>query len=220
MKRRDRLVGGMSPSPGTACRRPAKGEIMPAGALVLAEASRSLASGEGSHKAAPLGEIPVGVFKQRVAELERERELLNSIANYAPSLLCLIDDDGRVRPFATNKAFERTLGYEPHETGGPASGIATCRTVSARSRAIASSRRFAARRRPTAKGDGCSATGRRSRSPGPARRCRRSRPARLSPDHRHRHHRAKAPRRGGASFARTDRRRRGRRAQATGAQSS
>jgi PAS domain S-box-containing protein len=58
------------------------------------------------------------VLKQRVAELERERELLNSIANNAPSLLCLIGNDGRVRPFATNKAFERTLGYEPHETGG------------------------------------------------------------------------------------------------------
>src|SRR5258707_15777120 len=58
------------------------------------------------------------VLKQRVAELERERELLNSIANNAPSLLCLIDGDGRVRPFTTNRAFERTLGYEPHETGG------------------------------------------------------------------------------------------------------
>jgi PAS domain S-box-containing protein len=57
-------------------------------------------------------------LKQRVADLERERELLNSIANNAPSLLCLIAADGRVRPFATNKAFERTLGYEPHETGG------------------------------------------------------------------------------------------------------
>jgi PAS domain S-box-containing protein len=57
-------------------------------------------------------------LKEKVAELERERELLNSIANNAPSLLCLIDGDGRVRPFATNKAFERTLGYEPHETGG------------------------------------------------------------------------------------------------------
>ena len=58
------------------------------------------------------------VLKERVAELERERELLNSIANNAPSLLCLVDGDGRVRPFATNKAFEHTLGYEPHETGG------------------------------------------------------------------------------------------------------
>ncbi|MFL5925438.1 MAG: PAS domain S-box protein [Gaiellaceae bacterium] len=60
----------------------------------------------------------VTVLKEQIAELERERELLNSIANYAPSLLCLIDADGTVRPFATNKAFERTLGYEPHETGG------------------------------------------------------------------------------------------------------
>src|SRR3954453_12833302 len=58
------------------------------------------------------------VLRERIAELERERELLNSIANNAPSLLCLIDPDGTVRPFATNKAFERTLGYEPHETGG------------------------------------------------------------------------------------------------------
>ena len=57
-------------------------------------------------------------LRERIAELERERDLLNSIANLAPSLVCLVDDDGRVRPFATNKAFERTLGYEPHETGG------------------------------------------------------------------------------------------------------
>src|SRR5262249_27117674 len=60
----------------------------------------------------------VTVLRERIAELERERELLNSIANYAPSLLCLVDADGTVRPFATNRAFERTLGYEPHETGG------------------------------------------------------------------------------------------------------
>ena len=54
----------------------------------------------------------------RAEELERERELLNAIANYAPSLLCLIDPDGTVRPAATNKAFEQTLGYPPEETGG------------------------------------------------------------------------------------------------------
>jgi PAS domain S-box-containing protein len=58
------------------------------------------------------------VLRARIAELERERELLNSIANYAPSLICLVDADGRVRPYATNQAFERTLGYAPHETGG------------------------------------------------------------------------------------------------------
>ena len=58
------------------------------------------------------------VLRERVAELERERELLNAIANYAPSLICLIDGDGRVRPFASNRAFEQILGYAPHETGG------------------------------------------------------------------------------------------------------
>lgn len=63
------------------------------------------------------GKSPAAL-RERVAELERERELLNSIANYAPSLLCLVGDDGRVRPFASNKAFERTLGYSPDETGG------------------------------------------------------------------------------------------------------
>jgi PAS domain S-box-containing protein len=58
------------------------------------------------------------VLKARIAELERERDLLNSIANFAPSLICIVDAEGRVRPFATNQAFERTLGYRPHETGG------------------------------------------------------------------------------------------------------
>jgi len=54
----------------------------------------------------------------RIAELERNRELLNAVANTAPSLLCLVDSDGRVRPGATNIAFERTLGYAPEDTGG------------------------------------------------------------------------------------------------------
>src|ERR1044072_5016512 len=57
-------------------------------------------------------------LRARIAELERERELLNAIANYAPSLICLVDAEGRVRPHATNRAFERILGYQPHETGG------------------------------------------------------------------------------------------------------
>src|SRR5258705_13829812 len=60
----------------------------------------------------------IGSLRQRISELERERDLLNAIANYAPSLICLVDDEGRVRPYASNQAFERTLGYEPHETGG------------------------------------------------------------------------------------------------------
>ena len=57
-------------------------------------------------------------LRAQVAELERDRALLNAIANHAPSLLCLLNADGIVRPYATNKAFERTLGYEPEETGG------------------------------------------------------------------------------------------------------
>ena len=60
----------------------------------------------------------VAELRARTAELERERELLNAIANHAPSLLCLVGEDGRVRPAATNIAFERTLGYEPGSTGG------------------------------------------------------------------------------------------------------
>jgi PAS domain S-box-containing protein len=62
---------------------------------------------------------PAGVdLRARVVELERVRELLNAIANHAPSLLCLVDAEGRVRPSATNVAFERTLGYGPGESGG------------------------------------------------------------------------------------------------------
>ena len=57
-------------------------------------------------------------LRSRVVELERVRELLNAIANYAPSLLCLIDVEGRLRPGASNIAFERLLGYEPGATGG------------------------------------------------------------------------------------------------------
>ena len=57
-------------------------------------------------------------LSERNAELERERELLNAIANHAPSLICLVGADGRVRPAATNIAFERRLGYDPSETGG------------------------------------------------------------------------------------------------------
>ncbi len=56
-------------------------------------------------------------LREQVAELERERAFLNAIANFAPSLLCVIDEEGRVRPAATNKAFERTLEYRAGETG-------------------------------------------------------------------------------------------------------
>ncbi|HEX6703025.1 MAG TPA: PAS domain S-box protein [Gaiellaceae bacterium] len=57
-------------------------------------------------------------LRARVEELERNRELLNAVANHAPSLLVLVDADGTVRPGATNVAFERTLGYAPDEANG------------------------------------------------------------------------------------------------------
>ncbi len=60
----------------------------------------------------------ISSLRERIADLERERQLLRAIANFAPSLICLVDDDGRVRPLASNRAFERTLGYDPEETGG------------------------------------------------------------------------------------------------------
>jgi PAS domain S-box-containing protein len=52
------------------------------------------------------------------AEKEREREFLNAIANNAPSLLCLVDDQGRVTERGANKAFERTLERDPSDIGG------------------------------------------------------------------------------------------------------
>ena len=55
---------------------------------------------------------------RQAEELERERTFLNAIANHAPSLLCLIDDQGVVQDLATNIAFERLLDYDPADTGG------------------------------------------------------------------------------------------------------
>ncbi|TMK73545.1 MAG: PAS domain S-box protein [Actinobacteria bacterium] len=63
-------------------------------------------------------EAEIAALRARVAELEQNRELLNAIANYAPSFLCIVDHEGRVRDRATNIAFERTLDYAPDETGG------------------------------------------------------------------------------------------------------
>jgi PAS domain S-box-containing protein len=73
--------------------------------------------------AAEAGTVPelereIEELRARVAELRRNRELLTAVANFTPSLLCLVDADGRVRDRATNIAFERTLGYDPSETGG------------------------------------------------------------------------------------------------------
>jgi PAS domain S-box-containing protein len=62
-------------------------------------------------------------------EKQREREFLYAIANDAPSLICVVDEEGRVinRRWdvsrgvvsgATNTAFERTLGFDSADTGG------------------------------------------------------------------------------------------------------
>ena len=51
-------------------------------------------------------------------EKEREREFLNAIANNAPSLLCLIDDQGRLTEQGANIAFERTMERDPSDIGG------------------------------------------------------------------------------------------------------
>ncbi len=51
-------------------------------------------------------------------EKERERAFLNAIANNAPSLLCLIDDEGVLTERGANIAFEDTLEYDPAEVGG------------------------------------------------------------------------------------------------------
>jgi PAS domain S-box-containing protein len=51
-------------------------------------------------------------------EKEREREFLNAIANNAPSLLCLVDDEGRLTLMGSNIAFERALEWDPKDVGG------------------------------------------------------------------------------------------------------
>lgn len=52
------------------------------------------------------------------AEKEREREFLNAIANNAPSLLCLVDETGRLTSRGANIAFERTLERDADDIGG------------------------------------------------------------------------------------------------------
>jgi PAS domain S-box-containing protein len=51
-------------------------------------------------------------------EKEREREFLNAIANNAPSLLCLVDDEGTLTRLGANRAFEQTLEWDPNSIGG------------------------------------------------------------------------------------------------------
>jgi len=62
--------------------------------------------------------IEVTERRRLEVEKERERAFLNAIANNAPSLLCLIEHDGRLTQAGANIAFERTLGYEPSQIGG------------------------------------------------------------------------------------------------------
>jgi PAS domain S-box-containing protein len=62
--------------------------------------------------------IEVTERRRLEVEKERERAFLNAIANNAPSMLCLIDAEGRLTQGGANMAFEHTLGYEPAEIGG------------------------------------------------------------------------------------------------------
>ena len=64
------------------------------------------------------GGIDVTARTEEAEARERERDFLNAIANEAPSLLCLIDEDGVLATMGANKAFERTLEVEAHEAGG------------------------------------------------------------------------------------------------------
>jgi PAS domain S-box-containing protein len=64
-----------------------------------------------------LSGIEVTERRRLEVEKERERAFLNAIANNAPSMLCLIDSDGRLTEGGANIAFEHTLGYAPAEIG-------------------------------------------------------------------------------------------------------
>jgi PAS domain S-box-containing protein len=64
------------------------------------------------------GGLDITERHQLEEEKERERAFLNAIANNAPSLICLIDHEGRVTERGVNIAFERTLEYNDREVGG------------------------------------------------------------------------------------------------------
>ena len=64
------------------------------------------------------GGIDITARHEEAAAREREREFLNTIANEAPSLLLLIDENGVIEPRGSNKAFERELEVKPDETPG------------------------------------------------------------------------------------------------------
>ena len=64
------------------------------------------------------GGLDITDREELVEEMQRERAFLNAIANNAPSLLALVDMNGRVVDLATNIAFEEKLEYAPEDTGG------------------------------------------------------------------------------------------------------
>jgi PAS domain S-box-containing protein len=86
--------------------------------LVIYWLGTPVADEEGRVVSIVAGGLDITERHRLEAEKEREREFLNAIANNAPSLLCLVDHDGRVTDRGTNIAFERTLGYDPDDTGG------------------------------------------------------------------------------------------------------
>jgi PAS domain S-box-containing protein len=86
--------------------------------VVIAWSAAPLHDESGGVVGIVAGGLDVTEGHRHAAELEREREFLNAIANNAPSLLCLIDETGQVADRATNVAFERLLEYDPAETGG------------------------------------------------------------------------------------------------------
>jgi PAS domain S-box-containing protein len=86
--------------------------------LVIAWQSAPVRDESGVVVSIVAGGIDITERHHHAEELERERAFLNAIANNAPSLLCLVDLDGRVVDQATNIAFEQLLEYDPTETGG------------------------------------------------------------------------------------------------------
>ncbi len=119
--------------------------------------------------------IEVTERRRLEVEKERERAFLNAIANNAPSMLCLIDADGRLTQGGANIAFEHTLGYAPTEIGGQVLwedfvDPAEADEVRALVEAVAGGRAAEGARQHL----GHAATAAGCPSPGPARRCPRS----------------------------------------------
>ena len=80
--------------------------------------SAPLLDEHGGTKGIIAGGIDITARHEEAAAREREREFLNTIANEAPSLLLLIDENGVIEPRGSNKAFERELEVKPDETPG------------------------------------------------------------------------------------------------------